>query len=119
MERAYIARAFDSVLRATIARLRLHYGMRLAAVDVLSGPTRAAAIAALLREQDVALACAIAEIVGNRRETMRRARQKRQRRRYHGTTPRLLPLASTRHGTAAAVRPGQPMRGVAAKDHRP
>ena len=76
-------RGFDSQVNAAMARLRLHFAMRIAALKVTARHDMAVAIVALLREQEAALAATREAIVFERRQALRAIRGRRRLKRFH------------------------------------
>lgn len=76
--RTRIMRAFDALLNAALARLRLHYAARISGLLLGGRLDRAAAVAALTNERDAALV----ELEHSIRESRRRALMAVRKRRY-------------------------------------
>jgi hypothetical protein len=102
VECARVSRAFASILSVATASLLLHYAARLAAASATKNPgERAAAIAALEREREAALAALRASIRQQRKEAMDRARKTLTNHRFRLSFPtgRQPPFAQLReHG---------------------
>ena len=79
---ARIARAFDSLLNAAMARLRLHYAARISGLMLTRQGGQSAAVAALMAERDAALAQLRREMVESRRAAIHGARRQGRRKRY-------------------------------------
>jgi hypothetical protein len=75
-------RAFDALLNAAVARLRLHYAARISGLLLVARPGRAEAVAALMNERDVALAELERSIRESRHRALIAARRVVRRRRY-------------------------------------
>ncbi len=114
--RAPIAQAFDDLLSAAMARLRLHYAARIAGLMLGARGDQQAAVAALISERDAALEELRREILESRRKALRAARRPR-RRRYRAAFGRLQI-----EGRRRPTRPGgrrHPARTVLKNDHSP
>jgi len=85
--RARIASAFDALLSAAMARLRLHYATRISALLLVKRGDPSAALATLMSEREAALAGLCREIMEDRRRALRAVR--RRRRRYRVNIGRL------------------------------
>jgi len=112
---ARIARAFDSLLNAAMARLRLHYATRISGLLLLSPRDQAAAVAALMNERDAALEILRREFTERRREALRIARRQRRRRRYSVAIEPVRPDRPKRPARAGRVR--QPVRVLPRMPH--
>lgn len=82
LARASVIRAFDSLLRAGLSRLQLHYAARIVGLIITSPRERQAAIAALVNEREAALARLREEIAQSRARHLAGLRRRRRRRRY-------------------------------------
>ncbi len=114
--RARIALAFDNLLNAAMARLRLHYAARIAGLMLGARGGQHAAVTALLSERDAALEELGREIQETRRKALRAARRPR-RRRYRAAFERLQI-----EGRGRPTRPGgrrNPARTGLKNDHSP
>lgn len=80
--RARLMRGYDSLLRAKLSSLQLHYAARLAGLMVTSPRERQAAVAALIQERDAALARLRDEMAQSRTSQLAGLRRTRRRRRY-------------------------------------
>jgi hypothetical protein len=78
---ARIARAFDSLLSASMARLRLHYAARISALVLAGRGEQTAAVAALASEHDAALEQLRHASHDRRREALRFARRRSRQKR--------------------------------------
>jgi hypothetical protein len=114
--RARIAQAFDDLLSAAMARLRLHYAARIAGLMVTGRGDQQAAVAALLSERDAALEELRREILESRRKALRAARRPRLRR-YRAAFERLQ-IESWRRPKRPGGRRG-PARTGLKNDHSP
>jgi hypothetical protein len=101
--RARIMRAFDALLNAALARLRLYYAARISGLLLMARSDRAAAVAALINERDAALAELERSIRESRRRALMAARRVVRQRRYH---VRFEPVDFER---ARRPQPGGPM----------
>jgi hypothetical protein len=94
-----------------MARLRLHYAMRISGILLTSSGDRSAAVAALIRERDAALDRLRQEMGESRRQALRAARRQSSRLRSVEVEPSGYP-----------ARPGgmaSPARGRTRKDYSP
>lgn len=109
VDRARVARAFDVLMNAAMARLRLHYAARIGGLLLLGRADQSAAVAALLNERDTALARLQNSIGESRKEAMRAARRTPRRKRYDRASsapqpgPRRPARSDPRCGTARAM----------------
>jgi hypothetical protein len=113
IECARLFRAFAVILGAATASLLLHYAVRLAAASATKGSgERAAAIAALERERDAAIAALQASIRQQRREAIERARSALARPRFRIAFPadRQSPLVRSREQVMPVRRLSRPRR---------
>jgi hypothetical protein len=85
---ARIMRAFDSLLGAAMARLRLHYAARIGALWLVARVDQSAAMAALTNERDTALNQLRQTILADRRAALQAARRRARQKRYRvGSSP--------------------------------
>jgi hypothetical protein len=104
--RARIARAFDALLNAALARLRLYYAARISGLMLVARSDRAAAVAALTNERDAALAELGRSIGESRRRAPIAARRMVRKRRYRiglKSVDELRPYRPERGGRRTAV----------------
>jgi hypothetical protein len=105
---ARIVRAYESLLSAALAWLRLHYAARLSGLLLVARGDASAAVAALLSERDTALEQLRQAILDDRRAAMLAARRPRRARRA------ALPKAG------CPSRPARPSRPTTrCPDHSP